>query len=265
MDTFWQKQELSKPLFKDLVWSRPEQKSLAGKLLIIGGNMHAIGAPSEAYQLAIKQGIGEVRAVLPDKTRKLLGPKVPLDIELTVSTPSGSFSTKAERDLQGYIAWANATLFAGDIGRNSETAIVLESLAQKMPGLQIYTRDALDYFYSHPLTIFNRENTLIVTTIAQLQKFCNQLKWPIAITYDMGLGPLCTQLSKLTTTHQTHLAVLYGPTIVVAANGQCISTKLPTEPAEWRLKTATAATVWWLQNPDKPLQAISTAITQLTW
>lgn len=265
MDMSWQKQELSSPLFEAIVWSRPEQKALAGKLLIVGGNMHAIAAPSEAYQLAIKQGVGEVRVVLPDKTRKLLGPKVPIDIELAASTPSGSFSTKAEQALQTYIAWADASLFAGDIGRNSETAIVLEAIAQKMPGLQVYTRDALDYFYSNPLTLLRREHTLLVASLSQLQKICINSKWPTPITYSMGLGPLCQQLIELTNTHKAHIAVLYGSNIVVAANGNCISTKLPSEPTEWRLKTATAASVWWLQNPDKPLEAIATAITQLAW
>lgn len=265
MDTFWRRQELTKPLFEDLVWSRPEQKSLAGKLLIIGGNAHAIGAPSEAYQRAMQQGIGEVKVALPDKTRKLLGPKVPTDIELAPSTISGSFSTKAERDLQGYISWANATFFAGDIGRNSETAILLESIAQKMPGLQIYTRDAVDYFYAHPATLLDREDTLIVVTIAQLQKLCTAVSFRTPITYSMGLIALCEALHALTSQFKVHICVLDGSTIVTAVQGQCISTKLPAEPEQWRLKTATVASVWWLQNPTKPLESIATAITQLQW
>ena len=265
MDTNWQKQELSKPLFHDLIWSRPEQKSLAGKLLIIGGNAHAIAAPSEAYQTALKQGVGEVRVVLPDKTRKLLGPKIPTDIELVPSTLSGSFSTKAEHELQGFIAWANATLFAGDIGRNSETAILLESIAQKMPGLQIYTRDAIDYFYSDPRVLFGRDNTLLVVSIAQLQKLCIGLKFSTPITFNMGLVSLCETLVSLTNQFAAHICVLDGANVVTAADGRCISTKLPAEPSTWRLKTAVAGSVWWLQNPSRPLESIATAVTQLTW
>jgi NAD(P)H-hydrate repair Nnr-like enzyme with NAD(P)H-hydrate dehydratase domain len=63
MDTLWQKQASSKPLFDDLLWSRPEQKALAGKLLIIGGNSHAIAAPGEAFMLASKAGAGDIRVV----------------------------------------------------------------------------------------------------------------------------------------------------------------------------------------------------------
>lgn len=265
MDTTWRKQTLAEPLFTDILWSRPEQKQLAGKLLVIGGNSHAIAAPSEAYQIAVKQWVGEVRVALPDKTRKLLGPKVPVDIELVPSTLSGSFSTKAERDIQGFMSWADATLFAGDIGRNSETAILLESLAQKMPGLQIYTRDAVDYFYAHPQTLFEREYTLLVVSIAQLQKLCLGLAFPTPITYSMGLVALCDALRDLTSHFKAYVCVLEGSNLVVAAEGQCVTTKLAQEPAEWRLQTATAASVWWLQNPNRPLEAIATAITQVSW
>ena len=37
---YWHKQTSSKPLFPELIWSRPENRQLAGKLLIIGGNLH---------------------------------------------------------------------------------------------------------------------------------------------------------------------------------------------------------------------------------
>jgi len=265
MDTPWQKQESSKPLFEDLLWSRPEQKSQAGKLLIVGGNAHAIAAPSEAFAIALKQGIGEVKAAMPDKTRKLLGPRIPVDIELVASTPSGSFSAKAEQQVKSYIAWANATLFAGDIGRNSETAILLETIALKMPGLQIYTRDAADYFNASPKTVIDRPDTLLIVSLAQLQKYCRALSWPAAITFDMGIGPLCTLLSELTSTHKASFAVQYSNTIIVAVDGRVVITKLPAEPAHWRLRTAAAASVWWLQNQSRPLEAIATAITQLSW
>jgi len=265
MDTSWQKQEASKPLFDELLWSRPEQKSQAGKLLVVGGNAHAIAAPSEAFALALKHGIGEVKAVMPDKTRKLLGPKIPVDIELVASTPSGSFSTKAEQQVKSYMAWADATLFAGDIGRNSETAILLETVASKMPKLQIYTRDAADYFNASVKTVLDRPDTLLVISLAQLQKYCHSIGWPAAVTFDMGVGPLCTLLQELTSVHKASIIVQYFASIIVAVDGEIVVTKLPSEPKSWRLKTATAASVWWLQNQTQPLKAIATAITEVGW
>lgn len=265
MDTPWQKQSYSKPLFEDLLWSRPEQKALAGKLLIIGGNSHAIAAPGEAFMLAEKSGAGTVKVVMPDKTRKLIGGKLPLGIELAPSTPSGSFSGEALAPLQSYCAWADATLFAGDIGRNSETAIVLEKLASKMPGLHIYTRDAVDYFANTALTLLGREQTLVVLSIAQLQKLAVSAKYQTAITFDMGLPNLCKALSELTQMHQAHIITQQFNSVITAVNGDVIVTTLESEPDKWRLKVATAASVWWMQNPTKPLEALATAITQVAW
>lgn len=265
MDTPWQKQQSSKPIFKDLLWSRPEQKALAGKLLIIGGNSHAIAAPGEAFMLAGKAGPGEVKVVMPDKTRKLIGGKLPLGIELTPSTPSGSFSKEALVPIQGYCAWANATLFAGDIGRNSETAILLEQLASKMPGLQTYTRDAADYFSNFSLTLLDRQDTLLVLSLAQLQKFALSAKSQTAITFDMGLPNLCNALSELTQVHKAYIITQQFKNVITACDGQVVVTTVESEPEKWRLKTATSASVWWMQNPGQPLQALATAITQIAW
>lgn len=265
MDTHWLKQQSTKPLFEDLLWSKPEQKNLAGKLLIIGGNSHAMAAPGEAFALASSYGAGAVKVALPDATRKLIGGKIPLDIELVPSTPSGSFSKDALAPLQSFTAWSDATLFAGDIGRNSETAVVLEQLASKMPDLQIYTRDAADYFTNTPLVLLNREHTLLVISIAQLQKLALHSDFKTAITFTMGLPQLCSALGELTSTHRAHIVTQQGNKIVLAVDGKVLVTELPREPETWRLNTATAASVWWLQNPGKPLEAIATAITQINW
>lgn len=260
--TFWQTQEYSKPLFEDLLWSKPEQKAHAGKLVIIGGNSHAIIAPSEAFGLSLAAGIGEVKAIMPDKTRKLLGPKVPLDIELVKSTPSGSFSKESLPEIEAYVAWADATLFAGDIGRNSETAIVLETLANKMAGPQIYTRDSADYFTHQPLALLGRPDTLLVLSLAQLQKYAQHASFATPITFTMGLPKLYEALRELTNLHKASIITQHQNVIIVAVKGAVLVTKLAETPVTWRLKTATSASVWWLQNPNLELEALATAITQ---
>src|SRR5690606_2345051 len=57
---YWRRQTPGEPLFPDVLWSRPEQKTTAGKLLVIGGNLHAFAAPAEAYNEAEKAGVGTV-------------------------------------------------------------------------------------------------------------------------------------------------------------------------------------------------------------
>lgn len=263
-DFYWQKQDSSQPLFDDLIWSRPQQKSKAGKLLIVGGNLHSIAAPGEAYEIAIKQGVGECKVIMPDATRRLLGPKPPTSIEFAPSNPSGSFSSQAENDLKSYISWADATLFAGDFSHSSETAILLEKLS-KYPGLQIYVRDAADYFINTPLTLLNRSNTLIVLSFAELQKYALNAGYKKAFTFDMELLQLVESLHEFTIQYPCSICMEHKMQLVVSSGGQVISTKLATEPKIWRLKLATSAAVWWLQNSEKPLQAIATAITQIAF
>ena len=64
--TYWQQQTASKPLFPDIEWSKPEQRALAGRLGIIGGNKLGFAAVAEAYSTAHDSGVGEVRVLLPD-------------------------------------------------------------------------------------------------------------------------------------------------------------------------------------------------------
>src|SRR6185312_2009701 len=90
--------------------------------------------------------------------------------EYAPSTPSGSFSQKALAELLSLSQWAEGVLLAGDLGRNSETAILLEQFSQKYAGQLTITQDALDYFTKSPKDLAQREDTLLVCSFAQLQK-----------------------------------------------------------------------------------------------
>lgn len=72
-NSYWLKQSNAEPLFPDLIWSRPESKQAAGKLLIIGGNAHGFSAPAEAYVIAGKSGIGSTRVVMPNALKTYRG------------------------------------------------------------------------------------------------------------------------------------------------------------------------------------------------
>ena len=119
------KQTSGTSAFPDLHWSRPENRLHAGKLLVIGGNLHGFAAPAEAYSEADKAGAGAVRVLLPDATQKLIGKFVP-EAEYAPSTPSGSFAQLSLNEWLISSSWADHVLLAGDLSRNSETAIVIE-------------------------------------------------------------------------------------------------------------------------------------------
>lgn len=265
--TYWQKQKPDKPLFPDLLWSRPENKLARGKLLVVGGNLHAFAALAEAYAAVDKAGAGTVRVLLPDAAKKIVGP-IMEGIEYASSTPSGSFGQKALADLLEAAAWADAVLIAGDLGRNSETSILLEKFIQKYSGRLTLTKDAVDYAIQISEEVLERADTLLVLSFAQLQKLAVKAGHTKAFTFDMDLLRLTEALHQFTSEHPVNVIVLHLGQIHCAIGGQVITTplnskNLPPGRQIWRVKTAAYASVWWLQNPSKPLEALATAAFEM--
>lgn len=259
---YWHRQTAEKPLFPDLVWSKPENKSQAGKLLIIGGNAHGFAAAAEAYSEAIKAGIGTCRVLLPDSLQKTVG-RVFEAGEYAPSTPSGSFSQKALAELLSYSQWADGVLLAGDFGRNSETAIVLEQFIAKYSGQLIITQDAADYFIKSPTGLLNRADTTLVISFAQLQKISTSSKFANAFLFDMDFLHLIENLHEFTTLNQPAIVVKHLSNIFAADNGEISSTKLEEDLEIWRVKAAARSAVWQIQNPSKVFEAITTALTEI--
>lgn len=259
--TNWHKQTADAPLFPDLSWSRPENRSFAGKLAIIGGNAHGFAAAGEAFAEAEAAGVGVARVLLPDSLQKTVG-RVFEAGEYAPSTPSGSFSQKALSEALSMAHWGDGTLLAGDLGRNSETAILLESFCAKYREQLIITKDAANYVITAP-TLLERDNTLLVLSFAQLQKLGVAAHHPEAFTFDMGLVQLVARLQTFVQQHRVHIVVKYLDDLIVAVNGQVSSTKLTHEMPIWRVRVAAHAAVWWIQNPTKPFEAITTAVYEV--
>lgn len=256
---YWQKQTADQPLFPDLIWSRPEHRSQAGKLGIIGGHAQSFAAAATAYGIADKAGVGVARVLLPDSLEKTVGRMFAAG-EYAPSTPSGSFSRQALGAALELATWSDGLLLAGDLGHNSETAILLEKLAHDYRQQLTLTKDAVDYFTTAPTPLLERENTLLVLSFAQLQKFATQAHFPRAFTFSMDLLRLIEYLHEFTLQHPLAIIVKHLDRLIVATDGQVSSTKLAAELPTWRVPTAARASVWWLQNPNKPFQALTTAI-----
>lgn len=263
MNTYWQKQSPDKPLFPDLLWSRPENKAHAGKLLVIGGNQYGFSAPAEAYGDATDAGVGSTRVLLPLGVKKVAGGVLP-GLEFAVNTPSGSFSKQALGEFLTQADWADGVLLAGDLGRNSETAILLESFLTKHNGQITITKDAADYCLAIPKVVLNRIDTLLVLDMSQLQKLAVASHQTTAFKLGMDLIHLVEQLHEFTSKHSTNIVVKHQNQIVVAVNGQISTTHLETDLPIWQVNTATHSAVWWLQNPTKPFVALTTSIINPT-
>jgi len=261
--TFWHKQTSAQPLFPDLEWSRPESKALAGKLLIIGGNAFGFQAPAEAYMEAGKAGVGTAHVILPQRVQSLVGKVLPA-VEYAMSNPSGGFSQMALGELLAQAQWADGVLLAGDFGRNSETAILLEKFLAKYEGQVTLTKDAVDYFTAAPAPLLGHQNTTLVLSFAQLQKLASAAHFPSAFTFDMDLLRLVDNLHEFSRDHSVHIVTKHLDSILVAVNGEVSTTKLENDLEVWRLKTAAHTSVWWLQNPMKPFESLTAALLPLS-
>jgi NAD(P)H-hydrate repair Nnr-like enzyme with NAD(P)H-hydrate dehydratase domain len=256
-NTNWFRQA-NKPLFEDLLWSRPENKRYAGKLLIVGGNLHSLAVPAAAFAAAEKAGIGTARVVLPGAAQKVLGRGF-LEAEFAPNTPSGSFSREALAVILENAHWADGVLLAGDFGRNSETAILLESLLDKYTGPLVAAGDAVDYFLGGKSRLLERPNTVSLINLGKLQKLVKNNTPQDVIKHDMNLIDLVNILQKWTDGQNLGVVTRHQASLVAAYGGK-VSTTTSEDELAWQIELAAYVATWLIQQPAKPFEAITTAI-----
>jgi hypothetical protein len=254
---YWQRQTPEQPLFQDLIWSRPENRRHAGKLLIIGGNLHGFSAAAAAFADADKAGAGHVRVLLPDSLQRTVSKLFPA-AEYAPSTPvSGSFARNAQQQWLSESAWADGVLLVGDLGRNSETVVLLESYLHNHKGQVMLVGDALEDCIDNPASVLAREDTTLVATLSQLQKIGTASHSATAFTSDMALAQLVEMLHDFSTRHAANFIVHHGDNLIVAVDGQICTHMVKDVSLTTR---AAHAAVWWLQNPSKTYQALVTSL-----
>lgn len=258
---YWQKQG-GEPLFKDLLWDKPENKRQAGKLLIVGGNAHSFTAPASAYQAAEEAGIGTAKVLLPQALQKIVG-RIIENGEFAPSNKSGSFARNALEEWLSLSMWADGILLAGDFGRNSETAIVLEQFVSRSNQQMTITQDGLDYFIAEPQKLLSKSNVTCITSFAQLQKMATGAQFTTAYTYTMTVNQMVEALHLFTSIHSATIVMLHNGMYYVATDGKVSTTKASKDEPVWRVRTAAIAAVWALQHPTKRLAALTTAVFEL--
>lgn len=256
---YWSKQTIDNPLFPELIWSRPENKATSGKLLIIGGNIHGFASVVVAYNIAKQSGVGEVRVILPDSLKSSVG--IAFDqCEFTPSTPSGSFSQSALATLIDLSEWTDGILITGDLGRNSETLILIENFLNTYKGQMTLTNDIIESYTKSPDLLISRTKTTLVMDFNQLQQIYKNSSQDTPITSHTGMVQLVKSLHDFTLRNPINIVVKFTDTIFVCTNGFISTTRHIPRQTSWQTYTASKAAVWWLQNPNKPFEAISTSI-----
>lgn len=251
------RQTAGKPLFPDVLWSRPENKRYAGKLLIVGGHAHSLTAPGKAFAAAEAAGIGSCRVILPGSAQKVLG-KSFLEAEFTPSTPSGSFSQSSLDQILEAADWADGVLLAGDFGKNSETAVLLEKFLQKHAGQITMAGDAVDYFLMNNSPIFNQDGLLTVADFSKLQKAAKNNRPQTALLHTMDVLKLADALNSWTNSNNVGFLTEHQGQLVVSLKGSASLTAL--ERPDWQASLPSYAAVWRLQQPSKPFEALTAAV-----
>lgn len=257
--SYWKRQTADVPLFPDIEWSKPEQKSQAGKLGIIGGNKLGFAGVAEAYSTALSTGAGHIRVLLPDVLRKTI-PAVITDTIFAPTNPSGSLSKEAIAEMNSLGEWANSILMIGDAGRSGETAVVYEQFIQTYSGQLVLTRDAIDLVKNGSEMLVERPNTVLIASFAQLQKLFQSVYYPKVLTFSMQLTNLVEAVHKFTITYPVTIVVLHKDHLVIASNGDVTSQVWNNPMLIWRGSVAAKAAAYWLWTPSKPLEAITSSI-----
>ena len=253
MENGWQKQG-DQPLFDDALWAKPERKSQAGKLLIVGGHLHGFDQAALAYQNSVEAGIGQVKVVLPDKLKPILGKS--LDQAVFVpSTASGTMAKSASQPLAAFVDWSDTVLVI-QTGDNSETALLVTDLVGERPKPMVITDEVINNV-KHDMSHVLKPPTLAVLSLEGLQALLKGVGAKNFIQHDMGLRPLVLALSQEDKLRQLNLLTAYEDTAVAIARGKAVTTKRAKRPQMAAL--AAWAAVWWTWLPDKPLQALASA------
>lgn len=248
----WQKQT-DGPLFPDILWNQPENKRHAGKILIIGGHTQSFSAVSEAYSAANRAGIGAARVIIPNTLQRTLSKLFP-EAEYAPSTNIGSFSRQALSTFLDSAEWADGVLLAGDFGKNSETAILLESLVDRYMGQITLAGDSVDYFLNYSAKLIQRPHTLLIANLFQIQK----LAAPETLVLQQSeLMQVVHQLSEWTSKNSLSIVTEHSGHAIAAHGGKASTT--PVKDISLT-NLAAYASVWYLQHRQQPFEALTTSV-----
>ncbi|MDO4773667.1 MAG: hypothetical protein Q4A37_00905 [Candidatus Saccharibacteria bacterium] len=259
MYNFWRKQAQGKPLFPDVEWNRPERRDLAGRLGIIGGNKLGFAAVADSYQAASSAGAGQVRVLLPDALKKSVPPSM-TDVLFAPTTTSGGLSGEAASDVAALREWADVLLLCGDAGKNSQTAVLYESLLTDAEQPVVLTRDAIDLALPGAAQWLDNPRVIVVASFAQTQKLLRAVYYPKMLTFRMQLAQLVEVLHKFTISYPVTLVTFHAEQLVMARGGEVITQEWSQPMQLWRGQTAARMAAYALWSPEAPLAAVSASI-----
>jgi hypothetical protein len=245
--------QTDKPLFPDVLWNRPLNRRYGGRLLIVGGQKSGFNECQAIYQIAEAAGAGECGLALPDSLERTVGP---LGIgHFLPSSASGSLGKSALGGILELSREYDAVVIAGNLTNNAETAVLVESLIDKLDLPIVVGLEATQIMQFNPHKLIGRPKTLLVLDTSSTLKLAGSLKIPVVIQAGDSLMSKVELISNLADQSKCDYFVSNGQNLVW--DQKIIVTDLPHEVAPEAL-VGIAAT-FWIQNQSKPAQGLATA------
>lgn len=257
MQKYWRIQDPDKPLFPEIIWEKPEQRDMAGNLLMIGGCAQSLHNVAVCYQKAISALIGRCTVILPESLRKVTD-----NLNGIIYAPSNQIGSFAKTSLNIMLYTSSnhdATILSGDLGKNSETAIVLSDFLHNYHGPLIITNDTVDILYPDTKYLLKRDKTFIFLTYKQLQKIAIENKETKAFSHNLSLVQLIKQLHEFTKNISAMIVTKFQKQLIVAYQGEVISTQRDDLMEDFCNDIATMGSVNIIQHGNKYLKAVATA------
>lgn len=254
MSNQWMRQQPGQPLFPDLIWSRPQNKNGAGKLLIIGGQAGNFMNVSSAYSFAKEAGAGTIRLLLPDSLRKIASNIEGAEFASTNS--SGSFAKTALANFFDLSEWADRVLLAGDLGKNTETTIILDGFLLRGMKPVLISQPALESIGVDMNQLVNMPITLVIERKV-FQKIAIATGSHTAVTSSTTYAQRAEIIQNISARTKASYLIIDEEHTWSAADGRTVSTQ--TKPLNINALSAFAS-VWLMQNSSKPLEALTTAV-----
>lgn len=113
-----------KPLYPEIIYQLPYNiyKRQRGKILVVGGSITMVGAPTLACEAAYRTGVGIVVLAYPDLAKDIFKHLIPETMSLPLpSTKSGSISLKALEILKKQISDFDVVVIGPGLSKNPET------------------------------------------------------------------------------------------------------------------------------------------------
>jgi len=257
----WQLQA-SQPLFSDLLWSRPEKKSLRGKLVVIGGTTHDLFAPLTASQEALTAGIGELRTLLPETAPAVLWQNS--NLERFPVTQGGGIAARAIEMVDAACHWADGLLLPGSLGKASETVqLIGQLLRSQKDQLIVFCGDSVDAAIENSDVLLGRSAVVLVANLSQLQHLAKSIHSTEVLSSQLPLRVFGERCGTLAAASSQAIITTYGDHLIVACQNRLSATQRASTATvasdKELISVAAVAAVIGVQFPAQLFKALTTA------